>query len=198
MAVVSVATSAWRWPVLGNVIGGSTTTRRRAGPRRSMWAGMTGQPKRSAKAAAAGAVMAVWPKRFPTEASALPYVADERKLANFVYAGRLGNGNAASGDVFKFRGRGIIQVTGRSNYASAGVALGLKLVEDPDLLLVPANAAMSAAWYWSSRGLNALADDRTDDNDLEDFTEITRRINGGTVGLKDRLAALNLVQENLA
>ena len=143
-------------------------------------------------------LMAVWPKRFPTQESALPYVGDAKKLANFVYANRLGNGDAASGDGFRFRGRGIIQVTGRSNYAAAGAALGLKLVDDPDLLLVPANAAMSAAWFWSSRGLNALADDRTDDNDLEDFTEITRRINGGTVGLKERLLALNRVEANLA
>ena len=143
-------------------------------------------------------LMAVWPKRFPTQASALPYVGDAKKLADFVYANRLGNGGVASGDGFRYRGRGLIQVTGRSNYAAAGAALGMKLVEDPDLLLVPANAAMSAAWFWSSRGLNALADDRTDDNDLEDFTEITRRINGGTVGLKDRLLALNRVEANLA
>lgn len=140
----------------------------------------------------------VWPRRFPTEASAAPYVANEVKLANFVYANRLGNGNAASGDGFKFRGRGIIQITGRSNYEAAGKELGINLVAEPDRLLKQDIAAQAAAWFWSSHGLNALADDKTDDNDLEDFTEITRRINGGTTGIKDRLLALNTVEANLA
>jgi putative chitinase len=143
-------------------------------------------------------LMAVWPKRFPTEVSAAPYVSNAEKLANFVYANRLGNGDAASGDGFRFRGRGIIQITGRSNYAEAGTALGINLLADPDLLLTKNLAAMAAAWFWNSRGLNALADDMTDDNDLEDFTEITRRINGGSVGLKDRLLAFNQIDATLA
>ena len=140
----------------------------------------------------------VWPRRFPTEASAAPYVANEQKLANFVYANRLGNGNAASGDGFRFRGRGIIQITGRTNYRDAGRAIKVDLVANPDQLLKQPAAAMAAAWFWNSRGLNALADDMTGDNDLEDFTEITRRINGGTVGIQDRLLALNAVEANLA
>ncbi|HEY0268652.1 MAG TPA: glycoside hydrolase family 19 protein [Methyloradius sp.] len=140
----------------------------------------------------------VWPKRFPDEASALPYVNNEEKLANLVYAKRLGNGDTNSGDGYRFRGRGIIQITGRSNYADAGKALGLDLVNQPDLLLQKPNAALSAAWFWNSRGLNALADDRTDDNDLEDFTEITKRINGGSVGLNERLALLNIIESQLA
>jgi putative chitinase len=139
-------------------------------------------------------LMQVWPRRFPTEDSGLPYVKNSEGLANFVYAGRLGNGNIASGDGFRYRGRGIIQVTGRANYAAAAKELQLDLVGNPDLLLQPANAALSAAWFWSSRGLNELADDTTGDNDLEDFTEITRRINGGTVGLKDRLALYYAVE----
>ena len=142
-------------------------------------------------------LMKVWPKRFPTEASALPFVSNEMGLANLVYANRLGNGDSASGDGFRFRGRGIIQVTGRSNYGEAAAALGLDLIGDPDLLLQPKHAAMSAAWFWSSRGLNGLADDGTGDDDLEDFAEITKRINGGTTGLKDRLALLNEVAANL-
>ncbi len=140
----------------------------------------------------------VWPRRFPTEASAAPYVANEQKLANFVYANRLGNGNAASGDGFRFRGRGIIQITGRTNYSDAGRAIKVDLVANPDQLLKQPVAAMAAAWFWNSRGLNALADDMTGDNDLEDFTEITRRINGGTVGIQDRLLALNAVEAHLA
>jgi putative chitinase len=139
----------------------------------------------------------VWPKRFPTEAAASPYVGNEAKLANIVYANRLGNGNEASGDGYRYRGRGLIQITGRSNYAAAGAALGLDLIGAPDLLLEKENAALSAAWFWNSRGLNALADDKTDDNDLEDFTEITKRINGGTVGLQERLALFNKIQANL-
>lgn len=143
-------------------------------------------------------LMRVWPRRFPTVASALPYVRKEAKLANFVYANRLGNGNSASGDGFRFRGRGIIQITGRSNYAGAGQAIHIDLVNAPDRLLTQEVAALAAAWFWQSRGLNALADDKTDDNDLEDFTEITRRINGGTVGIRERLLAFNAIEANLA
>lgn len=87
----------------------------------------------------------VWPRRFPSEALALPYVNNEMKLANFVYANRLGNGNEASGDGYRYRGRGIIQITGRSNYEATGKALALNFLDSPDLLLEKANAAMSAA-----------------------------------------------------
>ncbi|TAL24420.1 MAG: glycoside hydrolase family 19 protein [Aquabacterium sp.] len=139
----------------------------------------------------------VWPRRFPTEAAAQPYAANPAKLANFVYANRMGNGSEASGDGYRYRGRGIIQVTGRSNYTQIGQALGLDLVGQPDLLLQPEHAAASAAFFWESRGLNALADDRTDDDDLEDFSEITRRINGGTVGLKERLALFKRIEAAL-
>ncbi|MFM2058509.1 MAG: hypothetical protein RLY71_2894 [Pseudomonadota bacterium] len=131
-------------------------------------------------------LMQVWPRRFPTEASAAPFVSNPQGLANRVYASRNGNGDEASGDGWRYRGRGLIQITGRSNYTEAGKALRLDLVGTPDLLLQPQNAALSAAWFWASRGLNALADDRTDDSDLEDFTRITRIINGGTVGLAAR------------
>ena len=89
-------------------------------------------------------LMSVWPKRFPTQASALPYVSNEAKLANFVYANRLGNGDMASGDGYLFRGRGIIQITGRSNYAAVGTALGLNLLGNPDLLMQPNDNGMDA------------------------------------------------------
>lgn len=142
-------------------------------------------------------LMRVWPKRFPSEAMAAPYVRNESRLANYVYANRLGNGDADSGDGFRFRGRGLIQITGRSNYAACGRALGLDLLNQPDLLVDPANAALSAAWFWNARGLNALADDRTGDDDLEDFAAITRAINGGTQGLQERLALLHAVERCL-
>jgi putative chitinase len=143
-------------------------------------------------------LMRVWPKRFPNEAMAKPYVNNQARLANYVYANRLGNGNEMSGDGYRYRGRGLIQITGRSNYAAAGAALGLDLLHHPDLLLDKNNAAVSAAWFWDCHGLNALADDNTDDNDLEDFSKITKTINGGTNGLLERLALFNLIQANLA
>lgn len=143
-------------------------------------------------------LMKVWPKRFLTPDAALPYVNNEAQLANYVYANRLGNGPATTGDGYNYRGRGLIQVTGRSNYADAGKALGLDLVGKPDLLLEAEYAAMSAAWFWNARGLNALADAQSHQDDLQDFTEMTRRINGGTTGLKDRLALLKTAEQMLA
>ncbi|MGZ0079677.1 glycoside hydrolase family 19 protein [Methylomonas sp. YC3] len=136
----------------------------------------------------AARLVAVWPKRFPTEAVASPYVANEEKLANYIYANRIGNGPESSGDGYRFRGRGLIQITGRSNYADVGKALGVDLIAQPELLIEPKWAALSAAYFWFGHGLNALADDETNDNDIEDFTSITKKINGGTAGLQDRLA----------
>jgi putative chitinase len=140
----------------------------------------------------------VWPKRFPTDALAAPFVGKAKLLANFVYANRLGNGSASSGDGYKYRGRGIMQLTGKSNYASATKELGVDFLNSPELALTMPNAAMIAAWFWSSRGLNALADDRTDDDDLEDFRAITIAINGGVTGLQARLALLNELDAKLA
>lgn len=97
------------------------------------------------------------------------------------YEGREDLGNTQQGDGFKFRGRGLIQITGRANYAECGEALGLDLISQPELLEQPEWAAKSAAWFWSTRGLNTLAD-------AGDFERITRRINGGLNGLADRLA----------
>ena len=96
-------------------------------------------------------------------------------------AKRLGNTPEADGDGQKYRGRGLIQITGRANYAECGEALGLDLVNHPELLEKPQHACMSAAWFWSSRGLNTLAD-------AGKFDTITRRINGGQNGVADRRA----------
>jgi len=142
-------------------------------------------------------LMKVWPKRFPTLALAQQYERNPAKLGSFVYANRIGNGPEASGDGYKYRGRGLIQLTGHSNYATASQALGIDLLGTPDRLIEPPVAALSAAWFWASRGLNELADDRTDDNDLEDFTTITRRINGGTVGLQERFKLFKLAEQGL-
>jgi putative chitinase len=91
-----------------------------------------------------------------------------------------------------------LQLTGRSNYADASAALNVDLIQRPELLVVAGCAARCAAWFWASRGLNALADDNSDDDDLEDFTEITRRVNGGTVGLQARLSLMLAVENHLA
>ena len=97
------------------------------------------------------------------------------------YEGRADLGNTEKGDGPKYRGRGLIQVTGRANYKVCAEALGLDLINSPELLELPQHAAMSAAWFWSTRGLNTLADQG-------EFVNITRRINGGVNGLADRHA----------
>ena len=109
------------------------------------------------------------------------YARRPEQIANRVYANRMGNGDEASGDGWRFRGRGLIQMTGRDNYAAAGRALGLDLEANPDLLLEPSWAAMSAGWFWHSRNLNLLADN-------QEFLGITRAVNGGTNGLAERRA----------
>lgn len=97
------------------------------------------------------------------------------------YEGRADLGNTQKGDGFLYRGRGLIQVTGRGNYQKCGKALGLDLVKSPELLEQPTGAAMSACWFWTTHGLNELAD-------AGDFEHITRRINGGLNGYADRCA----------
>ena len=97
------------------------------------------------------------------------------------YEGRADLGNTVKGDGSKYRGRGLIQITGRANYAACGEALGLGLINQPELLEQPQHAAMSAAWFWSTKGLNTLAD-------RGELVKITRRINGGSNGMADRQA----------
>ncbi|NNA17695.1 glycoside hydrolase family 19 protein [Pseudomonas lundensis] len=97
------------------------------------------------------------------------------------YEGRADLGNTQPGDGSKFRGRGLIQITGRANYKACGEALDMDLINQPELLEKPQHACMSAAWFWASRGLNTLADEGK-------FDTITRRINGGLNGLADRQA----------
>ena len=107
------------------------------------------------------------------------------------YEGRADLGNTVPGDGFKYRGRGLIQITGRANYTACGEALGLDLVNKPELLEMPQHAAMSAAWFWSTRGLNTLADQGY-------FVKITRRINGGLTGQDDRQALYDQALKVLA
>lgn len=114
---------------------------------------------------------AVFPSRFGSPAEAMPYVGDPERIANRVYAGRIGNGPESSGDGWRYRGRGIKQLTGRANYAAAAAALGRPYLSAPRLVQEPADAVLTAAWFWASHGLNPLADAGSID-------AITRRVNG--------------------
>ena len=127
----------------------------------------------------ATALMRVWPSRFPDIDVANQYANNPEKIANKVYGGRADLGNVEDGDGWKFHGRGVIQLTGRSNYTVCGLALNKPFVELPQMLLEPENACMSAGWFWNKKGLNALADSG-------DIETMTRRINGGLLGLVDR------------
>ena len=129
-------------------------------------------------------LMATWPARFPTPVSTNTYARNPERLANFVYGSRMGNGPMESGDGWRYRGRGLIQITGRANYVKTGKGLKLDLVERPALLEIPQHAARAAAYFWQSNGLNELADVGTE----QSFREITRRINGGYNGYEDRAA----------
>ncbi|SHM61472.1 putative chitinase [Duganella sacchari] len=129
---------------------------------------------------------AVWPQRFTSDEIAAAYSHQPEKLANNVYANRMGNGPEASGDGWAYRGRGLIQLTGRQNYASFSKAMGIDAVKDPDLLQQPTGAAMSAAWFWQAHGLNELADKTSGADADENFRLLTQRINGGTNGLPQR------------
>ena len=131
----------------------------------------------------ASRLMAVWPSRFPTFEAAAPYANNPEKLANKVYGGRADLGNKEDGDGFKFHGRGCIQLTGRDLYERCGEAIGADLINQPQLLVEPHYAAMSAAWFWNKKGLNALADSK-------DYDTMTKRINGGLIGLDDRKAKI--------
>jgi putative chitinase len=114
---------------------------------------------------------AVWPSRFPSDAAAAPFVRNPQALADFVYAGRNGNGPQASGDGWRFRGRGLKQLTGRANYASAARQTGRPYVEQPDLVAQPMDAVLTAAVFWAGSGCSAAAD-------AQDWDAVTRAVNG--------------------
>lgn len=123
------------------------------------------------------------------ESSSLVYV---RELASGqAYEGRADLGNTQRGDGVRFKGRGLLQVTGRANYAACGKALGLDLLDKPELLEQTVNACRSAGWFWQSNGLNALAD-------AGDQVKVTRRVNGGTNGLAERMALFAVAKRVLA
>lgn len=127
----------------------------------------------------ADGLVKIFRKYFPDLDAATPYARNPEKIANKVYASRMGNGNEASGDGWKFRGRGFIQLTGHDNYSKCGTAIGKDLISNPEYLETMEGAIKSALWYWNSRNLNALAD-------ADDILHMTMKINGGTIGLEDR------------
>jgi putative chitinase len=124
-------------------------------------------------------LMKVWPKRFPTLEFAKQYERDPKKIANSVYANRMGNRDEASGDGFRFRGRGLFQTTGHAGYYHAGKALGEDFVMNPDLVATPMYAALTAGFFWDTHKLNQYADS-------QDYKTMTKKINGGFIGLADR------------
>lgn len=125
----------------------------------------------------AKALMATWPSRFPDLETATAFERNPEKIANKVYGGRMGN--TEDGDGWKYIGRGLIQLTGKDNYKAASEALGEDLVSNPQLVEEPRIAALTAGWFWNKRGLNELADQM-------DITTMTKRINGGNLGITDR------------
>ena len=128
-------------------------------------------------------LMKVWPSRFPDLPTAMKYAHNPEAIANKVYGGRMGNGVEETGDGWKYHGRGLIQLTGKENYDNCGKAISLDLINQPGLLAQPDGAVMSAGWFWNKKGLNALADSG-------DFETMTKRINGGLIGLDDRKAKI--------
>ncbi len=133
----------------------------------------------------AARLMETWPSRFPTLDIAKQYERNPEKLANFVYGGRMGNVNP--GDGYRFRGRGYIQLTGRETYREVGRVAGLDLETNPDLAAKPENAIRIACAYWTWKNINPACD-------VSDFTAVTKKINGGTIGLNDRLHWLSKVK----
>lgn len=132
----------------------------------------------------AAGLAATWPRRFRDAGGepnqlALRVARNPEAIANAAYSGRLGNGPAESGDGWRYRGRGLKQLTGRANYRACGEAIGVDLVAQPGLLEMPEYAAQSACWFWQSSGCSELAD-------RGDFVGLTKRINGGLIGLDQR------------
>jgi len=121
----------------------------------------------------------VFPKYFPTDDVAQEYAHKPEQIANRVYGGRMGNGDESTGDGFRYCGRGLIQLTGRNNYTKFAESIHMAVEEVPTLLETYDGAVKSACWFWQTNNLNQWAD-------VGDIVTMTKRINGGTIGLEDR------------
>jgi len=128
-------------------------------------------------------LMGIFKKYFPTPALAAQYERKPEKIANRVYGGRMGNGPESSGEGFKFRGRGYIQLTGKDNYTSFGKAINENILSNPDSV-ASKYPLLSAAWFFTKNGLHKVADEGATDAVV---TKVTKRVNGGTIGLADRI-----------
>jgi len=134
-------------------------------------------------------LMQTWPSRFPDMDTAEKYERNPLKIAGKVYIGRMGN--ATEEEAQKYIGRGLIQLTGKENYANCGLGLGVDLLGNPDWLATPKYAALSAGWYWNKRNINA-------DADRMDIESMTKKINGGSIGIADRKAKIEMVLKYLS
>lgn len=132
----------------------------------------------------------VFPKYFPTDDLAKEYAHKQEQIANRIYGSRMGNGDESSGDGFRYCGRGLIQLTGKNNYTKFAESIGMAVEEVPTLLETYDGAVKSACWFWSSNNLNQWAD-------AGDILTMTKRINGGTIGLEDRIKHYNHALEVL-
>ena len=128
-------------------------------------------------------LMGIFKKYFPNASLAAQYERKPAKIAARVYGGRMGNGNEVSGEGYKFRGRGYIQLTGKENYTAFGKSIGEDILSNPDVVSSK-YALLSAAWFFSKNGLHKMADSGASDAVV---TQITKRVNGGTIGLPDRI-----------
>lgn len=131
----------------------------------------------------------IFPKYF-RDKDTNDYAKKPEKIANLVYGNRMGNGPVESGDGYRYRGRGLIQLTGKSNYEKFAEGIESTLEEAVEYLTTPEGAVESAAWFWANNGLNELAD-------TDDITKVTKRINGGTIGLAEREAHTEAFKEML-
>ena len=129
----------------------------------------------------------IFPKYFPTDALAAEYERKPEKIANKIYGGRMGNGPEATGEGYKFRGRGYIRLTGKDNYSAFDKVVTEDITANPDLVATK-YPLLSAAWYWNSRKLNEIADKGAT---TAEVTAITKKVNGGTIGLDDRIKHFN-------
>lgn len=128
-------------------------------------------------------LMGIFKKYFPNASIAAAYERKPERIANKVYANRMGNGSELSGEGYKFRGRGYIQLTGKENYTAFGKAINENILANPDVVSSK-YALLSAAWFFSKNGLHKMADEGASDQVV---TKITKRVNGGTIGLPDRI-----------
>lgn len=132
-------------------------------------------------------LLTIFKKYFPSSVKAEAYQRQPEKIANLVYGGRMGNGPEATGEGFKFRGRGYIQLTGKDNYKAFDAVVPENLLESPDLVATK-YPLLSAAWFFHKNGLHKIADEGATEAVV---TKVTKRVNGGTIGLADRIKHFN-------